>query len=652
MRSALPGMGLAQPGVQWGRYPQREESEKIAPRRAFGSTVARWLRADGVGRYAELATRARQQQAIWLELDSSRLNQLTRRHAARMRRDGLTPDHVVTAMACIDEHAHRALGIRFYPSQLICAAALLDQRLAEMATGEGKTYAAGLAAAVSALAGAPVHVLTANEYLAARDCEQLQPLFKALGLQAIDVAYTQSEDERRQRYRNDIVYSTARTVAFDYLRDRLALESAVHDQQSRAQQTQATFLPGLCVAIVDEADGVLIDEAKTPLIISVGYKDPALRAQVWQSLDIAKRLTAEHYQLIAHEHQVVLTAAGRARLEELCHEYGAAWLNRLHREEFTEQALSALYALKKDVDYLVQDGEVVIIDSLTGRAAPGRMWSRGLHCAVALKEGLDTPPATDTQARITYPRLFARYHHLSGLSGTIAEVAPEMRRSYGLDMIRVPLHRPCQREVQALKVFGSRADRDAALVPVLRALVEAKRPVLLTVDTVEQCLSITRLLNEAQLPAVALNAATEADEANIVAKAGKSSVITVATQLAGRGTDIKLSQAVLEAGGLHVLNLQNNRNRRQDRQIAGRAARQGEPGSVQQWLCLDERTLAQWPAWLRSFAYISRQVPSLLPWVVTMAQRHNEREDAQIRRSSLRADRQWARALHFAQINE
>jgi preprotein translocase subunit SecA len=641
---------LASPGIRWGRYPQRPEAASHALRRSWSELT--------LGSHEALLQRineeVRRAASSWHRLSEKELAHATGRLASRLRRDGLQKHRVVQALACVETYLRRSMGLEAFESQIMCAAALLDQRLAEMATGEGKTVAAAMAAAVCGLAGAPVHVLTANEYLAQRDHLEMAPLFEAFGFTHGCVSYDQPELQRREAYGVQILYSTAKTIAFDYLRDRLVLQDSASDIQVRARLASGEaqpFLQGLCVAIVDEADSVLIDEAKTPLIISEGRPDAAMRAQVWQALDMAKRLSASHFKVQAHERRVLLLPPGAERLAEISMDYGDAWGNRLWREDLVSQCLTALHALQRDRDYLVQDGEIVIIDPLTGRAAIGRQWSRQLHGAVALKEGQPMPLTTTTQARITYPRLFSRYHHLSGLSGTLREVRWELRRSYGLGLCTIPRHRPLQRKQWPTRVFHDLASCEQALVTELGRLTGAGRAVLLTVDTVAQASTLTERLGQAGIACQLLHAGTAAQEAQIVAAAGQQARVTVATQLAGRGTDIKPSEQVLQAGGLHVLNLQNNRNRRQDRQIIGRSGRQGQPGSAQRWIVLNPDTLAQWPLGLHWAVPWARRL-AVLPWLVALAQRALEREDAQIRRSSLRADRQWARALHFSQVIE
>jgi preprotein translocase subunit SecA len=645
------------PGPVWGNYPERASdrpARDVVARIGGGGSAAQ--------RYRQVASAAGAQAHDWLALPAAQRKARTQQLGGRLAHRGFDRDTVVQALACVAAHAQRALGIEFHPSQLQCGAALLDQRLAEMATGEGKTLAAGLAAGAGALAGIPVHVITANEYLARRDAETLRPLYESLGLTVAAIAETASPQARQQAYRADVVYATARAVAFDYLRDRLVrspdrsdLEQRLSRRTRPAQGAGPLLMRGLCMAIVDEADSVLIDEAKMPLIISEARPDASERARVWQSLDMARRLSAGvDFETDRAERRVALTVAGRSRIEAIAAEYGPIWLNRGHREELIEQALCALHALVRDVDYLVKDGEVGIIDPISGRSADGRVWSRSLHSAVALKENLEPPPPTDIRARITYPRLFARYHHLCGLSGTLREVRRELKRTYGLSIVAIPLHRPARRRNLPVRVFDARAELFEAAIARAQQVRSSGRPVLLATDSVADSQSIACALAEAGVDHAVLNAHTASEEAAVIADAGQSPRITVATQMAGRGTDIGLSPAVRAAGGLHVLSLQHNRSRRLDRQIAGRAARQGDPGSYERWICLDAPLLARslLDRVLREFARVGLVRDLLGRLIVAHAQHLAESEDAAHRRFTLRQDKDWSQRLHFATIAE
>ncbi len=600
-RRASPQGALPRPGTVFGAYPLRGDADS----RRRGSSLPGW-RAGGV--YRDVARRAERWSTRWQQYDDDSWARGRARLAGRLAREGLNPTTIGEALGCVAAHARRHLGIAYFPTQFQCAAALLDQRLVEMATGEGKTLAAALAAAAAALSGIPVHVLTANDYLARRDADELRTLYGSLGLTV--AAATESEREGPSPYDADVVYATAKTVAFDFLRDRAACPELDNDPLLRAAAAAAPTstmtsragsgaggdagtsrlrLRGLCMAIIDEADSILIDEAQTPLILSFSRPDPDERARLWQALDWAGRLRADvDYVLEHHARRARLTDAGRETLARDRDEYRGFGLNDAHREELIEQALTALHLMRRGVDYMLDEGEVLIVDAVTGRSAPGRVWSRGLHGLVALKEGLDPPDPTSTLGRTLYPSFFRRYHHLCGLSGTLREVRTELRRDYALRLFEVPLRRPCLRRRLPDRVFADRDGLfDAALQRAIDLVVDERRAVLLTTDSIQDTQWFADRLARTDVPHAVLNAATAEAESAIVAQAGASPRVTIATQMAGRGTDIALSDAVRRSGGLHVLNLQHNRSRRVDRQIAGRAARQGSPGSYEHWRCLE-----------------------------------------------------------------
>ena len=343
---------------------------------------------------------------------------------------------------------------------------------------------------------------------------------------------------------------------------------------------------GLCMALLDEADSILLDEAEVPLILSQGVPQAARRAFLWQALALARRLTpGRDYQLHPADRQAVLTAAGEERLDALAATLGGPWQRARYRRETLQTALAALHLYHRNLHYLVRDGAVEILDEVTGRAAPGRIWSQGLHTLISLKEGLNPPDETETLARTSFQRFFRRYWRLGGLSGTLWEARHELRAVYGLPVCRIPLHQPCRRQVEPGRVF---ADLDALLAAAAEradTLAAAGRPVLLGADSVADAQALSARLQALGRAHRVLSALHDADEAAIVAEAGRVGQVTVATRMAGRGTDIALDDAAREAGGLCVISCQHNPSRRLDRQLAGRAARHGEPGSVAHWRC-------------------------------------------------------------------
>jgi preprotein translocase subunit SecA len=499
-------------------------------------------------------------------------------------RDGLRGAALDRACAAVHRAAIDTLGLEPFDTQWTAARILLDGRLAEMATGEGKTLAMALAAAVMALAGRRVHLVTANDYLVARDAQMLRPLFARLGFDVGAVTGASDAHARRAAYRCSVVVVTARELVFDCLRDAQAEGDALplRRHANALAGTPATpLVPALDVALIDEADSILLDEAQMPLILSRPVHDPREAAALAAALAIARRLqSGVHFEPHSSRDRPALTADGVRAIERHA---GGPWLHRDHRRESVERALAALHSLQRDRDYLVRDGQVMLIDAVTGRAAPGRVWSQGLHELVALKEGCSAAAHAEPVSQLIYPRFFPRYRHLAGMSGTLADDRRELRRLYGLRVVPVPLRQPSRRRVLPGRSFAGADERWQAVTRRALSLAAAGRPVLIGTDSVADSHTLAQRLRDAGADVAVLNAAQDALEARTVADAGRAGRITVATNMAGRGTDIALADDARQAGGLHVLSCQHNASRRLDRQLAGRCARQGDPGSVEHW---------------------------------------------------------------------
>jgi preprotein translocase subunit SecA len=657
---------FVQPNLAWGPYPERLKAEHSYAELGFKAWLARFGSVRGpaglkwrLGRgYKQSASRIVQSTDRLISLGDKGFEAEKIRIQSVIARKSMSPAMLEDGLSLVGCAAHRSLKIKPFAAQYLCALAMLDQRFAEMATGEGKTIAAGLAAALAALCGAPVHMLTANDYLAQRDAKELTSFFAELNLTVACALEAHKPEERQLAYQCDIVYATAKTVAFDYLRDRLKrshysseLERRIDTGETKLN-SNLLMLRGLCFVIIDEADSILIDEAKIPLIISDEKKDANERARLWQSLDLAKQLhESTHFTVHRTGRFVKLTERGKDFLAELAHSYGKAWLNRQHREELVVQGLVALNVMQRDLDYLVRDEKIQIIDGITGRIAEGRIWSRGLHGLIALKENLPLPPNSETLASITFPRFFDRYHHLCGLSGTIREAASELKSNYSATIVEIPLRKPSQRKMSPVRVFHNSSKLDEALVLRVKQLTKLGRPVLIASDSVEQSQHIGFVLQKAHLTPQILNARHDAQEAIVVGTAGIAGKLTVATQMAGRGTDISLGVGVTDAGGLHVLNLQLNRSPRQDRQVRGRSARQGDPGSYEHWLTADHVALQQRPIFRRLASFASK-FSALGPLLLVLYQQSRESEDLKQREQVKRRDQQWAKQLSFAKIVE
>ena len=570
-------------------------------------------------------------------------------------RQGLlrTPDALRSRVfALVYTVVERHLGLRYHPVQLAGGRVLTGRRVAEMATGEGKTITAVLPAAAAALAGQAVHIVTVNDYLAKRDAERLRPVFAALGL---TVGLVQGGDEtpaRRAAYTADITYVTNKEVAFDYLKDRIATTQARSGARlalsaALGAPRDKLILRGLQTAIVDEADSVLVDEARTPLIISAERPNPALNAIAGRALAVANSLqTGADFVLDETRRVVQLTAQGQAAIGERLEGGEGLFRARFAREQITTQALTALHLFARDRHYIVQDGTVQIVDEYTGRVMPDRTWEEGLHQMVEAKEGLLLSGARDTLARITYQRFFNRYMNLSGMTGTGREVAGELRAVYGLRVTRLPPNRKLLRQNWGGTLLP-RADAKWEDVARRAGVLQRKgRPVLVGTQSVEASEALSAVLDLHRLPHVVLNARQDADEAAIVGEAGAPGRITVATNMAGRGTDIGLAPGVADGGGLHVILTEFSDSRRIDRQLFGRAGRQGEPGSFESVVALDDGLFQRFGSRL---ARVARALPGwlALPLLRLSAQSAASRSNAGQRRRQILADEHMEQAMGF-----
>jgi preprotein translocase subunit SecA len=615
--------------------------------------------ARGLSRILEYADR--HQLAMRAATDAD-LAALARGMRARLRRVGFAPALVGECFALVREAAVRTIGQRHYDPQLMGGWALLQGKLVEMATGEGKTIAATLPACTVALAGYPVHVITVNDYLAERDAEEMGPLYRLLGLTVGTVVQGMPAVARRQAYARSVTYCSNKELAFDYLRDRVAaahrsspLHLSIEKLSGGVPRDQRLVLRGLYFGIVDEADSVFIDDARTPLILSSTTGSAEEKEQCEEALQLAQHLAAsEDYTIDAAERNVTLTRTGRASLAEFASGLSGVWTSVRAREELITQALSALILFRRDQHYVVADGKVQIVDESTGRVMPDRSWERGLHQLIEAKEGCEPTQRRETLARLTYQRLFRRYIRLTGMSGTAREVAREIRSVYRLDVVRIPLHRPLRREYRPTRVCATEAEkwRDVADA-VERVAVVGGRPVLIGTRSVRASEEISAVLRERGIEHALLNAKQDREEASIVALAGQPSRVTVATNMAGRGTDIRLGAGVAEKGGLHVILTEYHELRRVDRQFFGRCARQGDPGSCQAIVSLEDEIYTVFaPTAARLVARLRRR-GARLPVVVyealrRLAQFRAERRGAYLRVHNLNLDRRLDRVLAFS----
>ena len=561
-------------------------------------------------------------------------------------------------LAVVREGARRSLGKRPFDSQIMGAAVLLEGRLAEMQTGEGKTLTAGLAATVAGAAGLPTHVITVNDYLARRDAELMAPLFAFFGLQVGVVWATLAHDDKLTAYARPITYCTNQSLVFDYLRDRVAAGGRMSPAQLQARLLhgglpQPLLLRGLHFAIVDEADSILIDEARTPLILSQRQGEPPDAADYRQALAIAQTLRlGEHYGIDAARHSLHFEPAGLRAVREATATLGGVWAVARGREHLVGQALRAIHLFHLDQHYVVIDGKVQIVDGYTGRVLEGRSWEGGLHQMIEAKEGLALTEPARTLARITFQRFFCRYLRLAGMTGTAAEVAAELHAVYRLDVVRLPTDQPGRRVTLAPRLMRTQSAKWQTVRAACLGQLAAGRPVLVGTRSVGASVALSEVLGLRVVHRV-LNARQDAEEADIVAAAGAAGALTVATNMAGRGTDIHLGAQVAEHGGLAVLLTEFHDSARIDRQLVGRGARQGDPGVALAIVALDDEIFSAHAAALQALLGRVFQGRDELPaWALHLlrraAQGHAGRLHAAMRRRTLKADRQLDNLLGFA----
>jgi preprotein translocase subunit SecA len=575
-----------------------------------------------------------------------------------LRQSGLSAPAVARAFALIRETAGRTVGMRHFDCQLVGGWILLNGLVAEMETGEGKTLTATLPACTAALAGVPVHVITVNDYLTARDAEAMRPVYEALGLTVGVIVHGMDTAARRAAYACDITYCTNKELTFDYLRDRMALGR----QDSRVQlnierlargETRAAklVLRGLFFAIVDEADSVLIDEARTPLIIS-GMADGAPELAMYEAaLAVAERLEDTDFRIDERERYVELTMEGKKRLEQWAEELPAMFRGEHRREELITQALQASRLFERDTHYLVRDGKVEIIDEFTGRILADRKWEQGLHQMVEAKEGCALSNQQTSVARITYQRFFRRYLWLAGMTGTAQEVSGELWSVYKLAVVRVPTNRPVRRRHRGTQVFATEGAKWTAVVDRVRELHQQRKPVLIGTRSVIASERVSEALTHAGIEHQLLNARQDQQEAEIVAQAGEPGKVTVATNMAGRGTDIRLGAGIADKGGLHVIATELHESARIDRQLFGRCGRQGDPGSTEAIVSLEDELIRLYlGAGFGSDALLDRQSvgQSYARGLFRLAQGRAERANAAIRRQLLSLDEQLGDMLAFS----
>ncbi len=511
------------------------------------------------------------------------------------------------AYALVRESGRRSLGMRHYDVQMVGGISLFEGCIAEMQTGEGKTLTATLPLYLYSLLGKGAHLATVNDYLAKRDAEWMQPLYEMLGVSVGIIQTPDDQASRRKSYSAAITYGTAKEFGFDFLRDRLLLRAQNRVETEMLGDGGVGFsdsgdevvMRGMHFCLVDEADSILIDEARTPLII--GSIEDTVRDQIvstyrWAAETASEYEQDEHFEIDPDTKQYELTGRGRQKVRSLNKSDLVRMMGLVDLYEYTERAIKVHQEFLLDRQYVVRPGdkgidEIVIVDEFTGRLAEGRKWRDGIHQAIEAKEELEISVPTGQAARITVQDLFLRYPNLAGMTGTAATSASELRRIYRTPVIRVPTNRPPQRLRLTDRVFGTMEQKFAAIVQEVKSVVEGNRPVLIGTRSIDKSEQLSKMLTDVGIEHQVLNANNAAQEAEIVSDAGDACRVTVATNMAGRGTDIKLVTGVEGRGGMHVICTELHDAARIDRQLIGRCGRQGDRGSYRQYLSLDDDIL-------------------------------------------------------------
>ena len=512
------------------------------------------------------------------KLSDSSLANKTNEFKARLAKGETLDDILPEAFAVIREASRRVLGMRHFDTQLIGGIILHRGNIAEMCTGEGKTLVATAPVYLNALEGKGVHVITVNDYLAKRDSEWMGQVYKFLGLSVGLIIHDLDFNQRKIAYNSDITYGTNNEFGFDYLRDNMVT--------SLDQMVQRP----LHYCLIDEVDSILIDEARTPLIISgPGQKSTDAYYTVAKLVPQLKK--EEDYTIDEKQKTVAPTEAGVAKMEKLLHVENLYDAENLELNHLFTQALRAQTMMTRDKDYVVKDGEVVIVDEFTGRLMYGRRYSDGLHQAIEAKEGLEVQRESQTLATITFQNYFRMYDKLAGMTGTAKTEEQEFIKIYGLPVLQVPTNKPIQRKDLPDVIFKNKRGKYKAVVREVERRHATGQPMLIGTTSIEQSEELSHMLDQANIPHSVLNAKYHEREAAIVALAGQKGAVTIATNMAGRGTDISLGEGVAELGGLAIIGTERHESRRIDNQLRGRAGRQGDPGSSQFFLSLEDDLL-------------------------------------------------------------
>jgi preprotein translocase subunit SecA len=506
-----------------------------------------------------------------------------------------------------------------------------------------------------------VHIITVNDYLARRDSDEMRPIYEALGLSVACIIQGMSPSERQIAYDCDVVFCSNSELVFDYLKDQIEIKSTQHPLQLHAGRlrgqnnlTDNILLKGLHFAIVDEADSVFIDEARTPLIISASIEGNQEEIQVYKEAHyIASQAIKDiDFRVDLQKRYVTITDDGEDKIKLMSANLGAFWKGRVRRIELVSQALSSIFLFQKDIHYLVRDEKVQIIDEHTGRVMPDRSWEKGLHQFIEFKENCKLTPPRETLEKISYQRFFRFYHHLSGMTGTAYEVRSELWSTYQLPIIRIPTHKSNQRKKLGLQIFQSNVEKLEAIILSVQSKISDGRAILIGTDSVVSSEQLSNYMQLYKIDHQVLNAKQDDLEASIIAAAGQLKQVTISTSMAGRGTDIKLSNVVQSNGGLHVILTELNESSRIDRQLEGRCARMGDYGSTEIIVSMEDPIMKDHPPWLWRL-FMNSSLPKKVKQQMCFAimkykQKILERRYSLMRAELLKSDQHQVELLAFA----
>lgn len=533
------------------------------------------------------------------QLSEEELTEKLQHSQRALKRRKISDEQITHALANVVEVCARTLGMRAYEVQIMGALALDKNYIIEMKPGEGKTLTAGLAGVLKGWRGLPCHVVTSNDYLAARDAQTLKPLYERCNVTVCAITQEMNDSQRRESYLADVVYATSKELLADFLRDQMRLQGELDGHQLLIQQFSGqqknlknNVMRGLHSAIIDEADSVLGDEATTPLIISVAGQNHLLKEAALITKEMVQKLEPNlHYTLNQRYRDISLTEQGKQLVEEFTYQLPAIWRISLWRDDLVQQALVAREFFIRERHYTIIDNKVIIVDEKTGRLMHGRTWRYGLQQAIEAKENLPLSDPTETRARLSFQRFFRLYATLSGMSGTLHGLENELWHIYNVKVVRIPPRVPSRLQLLPESIYATQNEKWIAVIAKIRKLALQGRPILVGTRSIADSEKLAEQLRDLGLTCNVLNALHHEEEAKIIMQAGEPYAITIATNMAGRGTDILVGDMICEIGGLHVIATERYESRRIDWQLYGRCGRQGQKGSAEVFLSLEDELL-------------------------------------------------------------